>query len=422
MEKESIDKQLQKYLPFILIAVTILVGGYLLVQKGILSLPSFGKKSNVVNIGKPSIVDILFTGKEFNFSYASASASLLVDIAKFDKNEQWQGEGSIEESRTLGRDILSLVDRDRKKTSSYILKNLNLSGVDVIKFNINLRSDPDNLETINLIFGNKGLTSFYRFPLTNLEEGINYFAIPKHRFFLVEEQVEMKSESKSQKDATAAAAKIPFSWDKIERVQLELISRPTSKANIDVGWIRAEKEDVFTPDWNWTGGEHFFSLDQDRNGKIALLVQSIGGSVATFRKLSSAKDFTYSAKITSLRKGPIGLFFRGDYKNGHGYYLAVGGLGTSDWFISKYGLVDNQPKTTVFLDGQIGNFEFSGDQPFWLKVIARGNNITGFFSLDGEGFTKLGEVNDNEFGAGGVGVVVSNEGVGYFDDFNFIQK
>lgn len=418
MEKELLNKKLQKYLPFILIAITVLFGGLLLLKKGLISLSFLKTKTDIVTV-KSSMVDLFFGGQEFKLSYSGMDVANLVNIAKFDKTETWQGAGSIEEGLSKGENVLSIIDRDRQKASSFMDKNLNLAGVDVIKLRVNLRTDPENLETLNLIFGNKNLTSFYRFPLTNLKEGMNYFTIPKYRFFLVEEQGEVKSESKSNKEATSVTAKSSFNWDKIEKVQLELISRPTAKANVEVGWIRAEKEELFIPDWNWLAAdeEHFFNLDLNREGKITLFVQNVGGSVATFRRLGSVKDFTYSAKINAVRKGSMGLFFRGDYKTGYGYYLAVGGLGTSDWIVSKYSKENNQPKSTVITNGQIGNFEFSMDQPFWLKVTAKGNNISAYFSLDGKDWTKLDSVSDNEFSAGGVGIFVAGNGAGYIDDF-----
>lgn len=418
MKKNFLDNKLQKYLPFILIIVTVLFGGLLLFKKGFISLSFLGKKTDVVTV-KSSMVDLLFGGQEYKLSYSGMDMANLVNIAKFGKTETWQGAGSIEEGSSKGENVLSLIDRDRQKAISYTDKKLNLAGVDLIKLRVDLRTDPENLETLNLIFGNKDLTSFYRFPMTNLKNGLNYITIPKYRFFLVEGQGEVTSDSKIGKEAISVTEKSSSNWDKIEKVQLELISRPTAKANVEVGWIRAEKEELFIPDWSWVSADedHFFNLDLDSEGKITLFVQNVGGSVATLRRLGSVKDFTYSAKINTLRKGTMGLFFRGDYKTGYGYYLSVGGLGTSDWLISKYSKEDSQPKSTVISNGQIGNFEFSKDQPFWLKVSVRGNSLSAFFSLDGKDWTKLDSVSDNEFSAGGVGIFVAGLGAGYFDDF-----
>ncbi len=415
------NNQLQKYFPFILVILSVVIGGFLLTRNGFVSLPSLGKKSGIVSLEKSSIVKLLFSGEEYKLSYVQMNPDLLVDIAKFDKSEQWQGAGSIEET-TQGEPVLSMIDRNRQKAIAYMLKNLNLGEVDNIKFSINLKSDPENLESLNLILGNRNLTSFYRFALTNLKDGINYFSIPKYRFFLAEGDEAAKSEEKPQKETASSTAKTSFFWDKIERVQLELISRPSGKASIEVKWIRAEKDEIFKPDWNWGGGDHFLNLIHNPADKLALMVQQVVGGVATLRKLGSVENFTYTVKIIPLVKGPLGIFFRGDYKTGYGYYLTVGGLATGDWAITKLGLSKGQPLATSLINGQIANFEFTSDQPFWLRVSARGNTVSGFFSLDGKEFTKLGETADSEFGSGGIGITVSNRSAGLFDEFYLTKK
>src|SRR3989338_8886045 len=167
----------QKYLPVILIAISVIFGGYLMMKKGLITLPE--KKGKVVNIGKNSVVDLMFTEDEYILSYAEMDPANLVDVANFDKNEQWQGNGSIEENLVTGGMMMSLVDRDREKASSYLLKNLNLSLVDNIKFTVNLKTDPDNIESLSILFGNKDGTKYYRFPIGNLNKDMNYLNISK---------------------------------------------------------------------------------------------------------------------------------------------------------------------------------------------------------------------------------------------------
>lgn len=411
------NTKLQKYYPYILIVLTILIGGYISVQKGIINIPFLGKKENMVVLDQTSMVDILFTGGEYKLTYKGANQANLVNIAKFNKTEQWQGSGSLDKDETsIGGTVLSLVDRDRQGTSAYLLTNINLSSVDTIKFSVNLKTNLDDFEILNLLIGNKEMTSFYRFPITNLVKGINYISIPKYRFILAGN--ESRNSLKSDKTGITSTARPVLSWDKIERVELELFSRPNARVNIDIGWIRAEKDDLYSSEWGWDNQEHFLNLDLGTDGKPVLLVQNVGRSVATLKKVGSVKDFTYIAKITSLKRGAIGLLFRGNYKTTYGYYLTVGGVGSNDWSISKYGLDQNQAKISVLLKGQIANFEFGNDKPFWLKVTAKGNGITAYLSLDEKSWTKLGSVIDNEFDSGGIGVTVSGGGAGYFDEFN----
>lgn len=407
---------LRKYQPILLIALTIFFGGVLLLQKGFIELPTLDKKANTV-ILKRSVVDLLFSGKEYKLSYAGTDPVNITSIVKFDKTEQWQGAGSVEKDESEpGGAILSLIDRDRRGSSAYTYKNLNLSNIDTIKFTVALKSFPLDIESLNLIFSSKDGKNFYRFPITNLTSGINYFSIPKYSFFLSEETFDTKQTS------TVSSGKTSFGWDKIEKIQVELFSRPNAKANMEISWIRGEKDDLFTPEWNWDGNEHFLNLVVGADGKPTMLVQYIGRSIATLKKIGSVKDFSYTARVTSLRKGNAGLFFRGDYKTGYGYYFVTGGLGTSDWSIIKISLVGSQSKIEELLTGQIGNFEFSKDQPYWLRVIAKGTSLKLYLSLDNKDFIKLGEVNDTSFSTGGVGISSSNGGIAYFDEFSLIQQ
>lgn len=410
-----ISKYSQKFIPVILVIGVVLIGGYMLVRKGVINLPN-NTKSNLVDVKKTSLVELLFSGKEYKLSYKDMAPENVVDIAIYDKNEQWQGSGSIEEDVTFGENVMSMIDRDRQKSSAVLLKNLNLAGVDNIKFIVNYKSDAENVEALNLYLGNKDNTSFFRFPITNLKAGMNYFSIPKNRFFLVEGQgVE------ASKTGTGSANKEKIGWDKIERVELELISRPGSKIFADIGWIRGEKEDMFTPDWNWDGTEHFLNLYHTRDGKLALNIRSAGRGLATLRQVGSVKDFTFSAKMISFKEGFVGLFIRGDYRTGLGYFVSIGGIRTSDWTLSKNYLVGQTAKTELLLKGQLGNFEFTKDQPFWLKVSVKGDSITTYFSLDGTNYTKLGEVTDNSISSGGVGIQ-SAGGAAIFDDFELSLK
>ena len=412
MNKKLAGIPFQKYFPYVLLAITVIAGLFILFKKKIISLPS-SDKSTVAEVKETSIIDIIFSGKEHKLSYESVDPTNFINISKFDKDDQWQGDGSIE-GETKSENFLNIIDRNRSKTAAYLSKNLNLSTIDKIKLAVNLKSDPDDLESLNIYFGDKDLTRYYRFSVTNLIAGVNYLSIPKYRFFLVDEI----TEGQTKKSTITPTEKSIFGWDKVEKIQLELLSRPSSKANIEVSWIRGEKDDLFTSDWNWDGNEQFFNLETAPGGKTVLLVNNVGNRpVATLRKVGSVKDFTYSVKITAIKKGAMGLFFRGDYKTGYGYYLTIGGLGNNDWTLYKSSVIDKKPTATTLINGQIANFEFNKDQPFWLKVVTKGSNIIAYFSLDGNDFTKLAEVTDNDLGAGGVGIILNTGGTGYFDEF-----
>ena len=78
-----------------------------MMKKGLITLPE--KKGKVVNIGKNSVVDLMFTEDEYILSYAEMDPANLVDVANFDKNEQWQGNGSIEKNLITRRNIISFL-------------------------------------------------------------------------------------------------------------------------------------------------------------------------------------------------------------------------------------------------------------------------------------------------------------------------
>ncbi|PJE69000.1 hypothetical protein COU96_02140, partial [Candidatus Shapirobacteria bacterium CG10_big_fil_rev_8_21_14_0_10_38_14] len=71
----------------------------------------------------------------------------------------------------------------------------------------------------------------------------------------------------------------------------------------------------------------------------------------------AAKDYTFQAKFTLLRSGGFGLFLRGDYESGYGYYLMMDGVNTNTWQIYKYGLFDEKTQTLVLEKGNISNFK-----------------------------------------------------------------
>ena len=146
--KKSMDKKLsrmqfQKYFPYVLLAITVIAGLFILFKKKIISLPS-SDKSTVAEVKETSIIDIIFSGKEHKLSYESVDPTNFINISKFDKDDQWQVEGSIE-GETKSENFLNIIDRNRSKTAVYLSKNLDLSTIDKIKLAVNLKSDPDDL-------------------------------------------------------------------------------------------------------------------------------------------------------------------------------------------------------------------------------------------------------------------------------------
>ncbi len=65
---------------------------------------------------------------------------------------------------------------------------------------------------------------------------------------------------------------------------------------------------------------------------------------------------------------------------------------------------------------------FKIDQPVWLAVETRGEQITASLSLDGERYTQLAQLQDASFlSGGGVGIYTEDGAETLFNDFTFSQ-
>ena len=150
--------------------------------------------------------------------------------------------------------------------------------------------------------------------------------------------------------------------------------------------------------------------------------RNFGGTVALIKKLSGINSFKFQAKLIPMKNSArSGLFVRGDYKTGYGYYFVIDGINGNRYQIFKIGLKDDKITTTTLKNGVINNFIVEKDTPLWLKVEAKGSNFKYFLSTDDRSYSELASVNDSEFKEGGVGIVVSDLGATLFDEFQFSQ-
>src|SRR3990167_1204325 len=115
MKEYLMNKQLQKYFPYLLIIITLIFGVFLLLRKKTISLPFFSK-AKTVELKKPTFVELLFSGNEYKLLYNTINPTNYVKISKFDKEDQWQGEGNIEKEENKKENILTLIDRNRSGT------------------------------------------------------------------------------------------------------------------------------------------------------------------------------------------------------------------------------------------------------------------------------------------------------------------
>ncbi|PJE68600.1 hypothetical protein COU96_03180, partial [Candidatus Shapirobacteria bacterium CG10_big_fil_rev_8_21_14_0_10_38_14] len=240
----------------------------------------------------------------------------------------------------------------------------------------------------------------YRFPIRDLAKGWNLLVLPKDKFSFFSPQTDGGKLSS------------------IEKITVELTSRPQARTIINLDSLWAEKEKDYLKDWH-SNSEKFLSLKRNGNS-VGLLAIGLYGNRATLSK-GAAKDYTFQTKFNSLKGGGFGLFLRGDYESGYGYYLMMDGVNTNTWQIYKYGLFDEKTQALVLEKGNISNFKVEKNRPYWLKAELKGPRLIFYLSVDGQNFIKLGETNDTSFTSGGVGFATSGSDMVLVDEVVFFQ-
>ncbi len=366
---------------------------------------------------KKQMTEILFKEKEYKLSYKDRPSNAAIEVAHFEEDENWQGDGDIDFTNFYeGKSSFRLVSRDNQKATLTLAENLNLKDALNFKFLINLETEPSSFETLSLIFGNQNLSSSYRYSIRELKKGWNLVILPKEYFATSSQRVEIPEEVSEEE---VSEARTVSGWGSIQKVAIELVSRPksVSAANFDFLW--ANTEDSYQEDWNTTS-DKFLSLG--KNGEVVnLLAVNLGGSSASLKKISSAKDYTFQVKFTALKKGRFGLFLRNDFTTGYGYYLMMDGLGTNSWMIYKVGIFEEKRQTIVLAKGEINNFQVEEGKSYLLKAELKGSRIIFYLSLDNKNLTKLGEVRDDSFTGGGVGIAAAGGSIFLVDDIAFFQ-
>lgn len=384
-----------------------------LYQQGKIGFLPHRKASEV----KEQVVEIFFKEKEYKLSYKDRPSNTVVEIAHFEGDEKWQGDGDIDFTNFYeGESSFRLVSRDHQKATLTLAKNLDLDEALNFKFLINLETEPGSFETMSLTFGNQNLSSFYRYSIRELKKGWNLVILPKKYFAASTQRVPVVEEETGEESSTEARTS---DWSNIRKVAIELVSRPRSVSTANFDFLWAETEDSYQEDWNTTS-DRFLGLG--KNGeKVNLLVINLVGSNASLKKISSAKDYTFQAKFTPLKKGRFGLFLRNDFTTGDGYYLMMDGLGTNSWIVYKVGVFEEKRQTIVLAKGEISNFQVEKGKSYLLKGKVRGSRIIFYLSLDDKNLTKLGEVRDDSFSSGGVGIAATGRSIFLVDDIAFFQ-
>lgn len=407
------------------VILTVVVGAYLVASK----MQLFPTVSSVIPV---SSVELKFTDKNLKFNYAGLSPDYVATISGFEKGDGWLGDMQFDDSIVWdGDNSLILDSRDNASKEAHLFKKMDMSKYQMIKVAVNLASDPADLESVKLYFGNKDKSAYYYYPITNLVKGWNFLRIEKVKFspfnatmVNLEKGTIVTPVTPVTPGASSSAVKReikPLDWSGVERVGLELTSRVNSTATVYFDNLMALQAEDYLDDW-LVASPTFLNLTKDSKGQVMLRAKNYGGSVALVKKISGVSDFTFKAKVQPKRPGArSGLFVRGDFKTGYGYYFLVDGIDGNRWQIQKTSAASGKPATEIIKNGIISNFMVEGNKPLWLKAEAKGQSLKFYLSTNGTTYTLLGEAKDSDISQGGVGITVLDTGVSEFDEFEFSQ-
>jgi len=393
-----------------IILITVLVGGYLLITKKD-SLINKGNSTDLINT-----VGLKFSDKNYKLDYSSVDPETVLTISGFENNEGWQGKSEFDDVYFWDGDFsLVLTSRNDERLDVFLDKDLNLEDYSIFKMSVYLQTDPADVELTRLYFSDKDKNSYYYYSIRNLVKGWNQLTIPKNKF----SAQNVTGENQGQTEGTGSSGRQnQLSWQNIARVGLEVASRANSTTDINFDSLKALKNEDYLDDW-LVNSPMFLDLSKV-DGNIYLQGKHFGAAVALLKKLSGITDFTYSAKLQPLRNNTrSGLFVRGDFKTGYGYYFMIDGVNGNRYQIFKIHLEDGKTVNTVIKNGVINNFIVEKDTPLWLKVEGKGNAFKYSLSTDGKSYSELASVKDSQYKEGGLGISVYDQGATLFDEFRF---
>jgi len=318
------------------------------------------------------------------------------------ENQKWQGQALYDTNVVFeGERSLGLVSVDRNEALAYFKKDIDLSQMNYVAFMMHI-SDFSAFESMELAFGDVELQNYYAYSFSNLQNGWNFVKIPRDQF------------------VPFIASDASFDWTKIQRTQFTLLSRFDSVFTVRLDRLNVvNMPDEFGKDWKVPGGdkEQFFNLYL-HNGKMRLSARNTGLNRAILGNLKNENDFVYSATVSPQSASRSGLFVRGNYTNGYGYYFLVGGVGDNPWQILKF----NPAGWDTLASGTLGNNTIQDDKDYIVRVEAKGPQMRFLLSLNGTEYIDIQEIKDSEFRSGGLGItVIDGNGWTVFDDF-FVKE
>lgn len=368
------------------------------------TLTSLFPKSKTSVTEKRNIIELEFKEKKYNVDFTKAYAGNVLEISDFEEGEKWNGDFNIDDSNFMeGKTAFSLASKNNSSSIIYLNEKLDLSKFEVFKMLIYSakENDTDNIQKLNLRFGNKNDTLYYEYSIRNVKEGWNIITMEKKNFAFSRGVTKKETDEKTGEETVKTVSSEDALWSNIESVTLELTSRPANRVELTFDRLWAEKDESYQEEDFRTDSPYTLSL-RNYNKQTYLNVWRFDKNLALLKKVTGVKNFTYTAKLIPQQIGTFGINARTDISNNYGYYLDLSGIGSGAWQLYKIG----KPVEGVgprLDNGEIANFLVEENKPIWLRLKLSGNVITAYLSIDGKDFTRLTEKNDPELKSGGIG-------------------
>lgn len=346
-----------------------------------------------------NVIEIQFTDKKYSEDFTDKWDGYVVELAGFEEGEKWKGEYNIDDTNFVdGKTGYQIFSKDNNESIITLAKSVNLSDFDLFKFFVFSEKEEniENLKSFVLRLGDSE-TSYFEFSILNLKQGWNLIKIQKENF----------SEKGTPK------------WSNIKNITIAANSRPKTQVEFVFDRLWVEKSEDYRGDF-LTSNMDMLSLKNIKD-KTYINLLSYGGYLSLIKKISSVKDFTYTAKIIPEKKGTFGINARSSISTGKGYFLDFTGIGSGMWQLYKVGKGETGNVNTRLSIGEIANFIIEEDKPIWLRIQTSGAKISGFMSNDGVKFTKVTEKSDNEISSGGVGLQIGPSASILIESVDFAQ-
>jgi hypothetical protein len=271
------------------------------------TLTSLFPKSATSLSEKRNVVELEFKEKEYKQNFVKNYADEGLDIANFEEGEKWTGDFNIDYINFLeGKTAFSFASKNNSTSVIYLNKSMDLSKFDVFKILIHSskENDGDNIQKLNLRFGNKSDSLYYEYSIRNIKEGWNIISMERKNFDFSQKaaaKIDEKTDGETSNDAL---------WNNIETVTLELTARPANKVELTFDRLWGESDESY---------QELFRVDSPNtlslknfNKQTYLNVWRFDKNLALLRKITNVKNFTYTAKMIPQQVGTFGINARTD--------------------------------------------------------------------------------------------------------------